>query len=287
MRLGCHLSIAGGLSRALQRAQGLGCQSLQIFVQNPRAWKGRQVPEAEIEAFIALRRQTGINPLVVHLSYLPNLAASEALLSQRSRHRLRQELALAARLEADFLVCHPGHASVNDTGVQQVAATVAAAVSQIPPPPLLLLENTAGQGQELGWHISQLDQIIKLSGVPVGLCLDTAHAFAAGYDLRHQVGIDRLLTEIAQGPGLTAIRVIHLNDSRVPLGSRRDRHWHLGQGEIGLVGLRQFLSQADLRPQALILETPKKQPEDDLRNLAIARLLLRRPQGLISSLAQT
>ncbi|MBW2135616.1 MAG: deoxyribonuclease IV [Deltaproteobacteria bacterium] len=283
MRFGFHLSIAGGLSQALRRAQALGCQSLQIFVQNPRTWRWRPVPDLEIEKFIALRRQIGLAPLVVHLSYLPNLGASEAALYQRSRDRLQRELELAAQLKADFLVCHPGHALVPDGSLDRVAAALAAAVSRIPPPPLILIENTAGQGRELGWQIWQLNKIIEFSQVPVGLCLDTAHAFAAGYDLRQMAGINRLADEIAQGTGLTALKVVHLNDSRARLGSYCDRHWHLGQGEIGLAGLRQFLNHAAFTPQAIILETPTKHADDDPRNLAVARSLLR-PPTLISPL---
>ncbi|MFP3869015.1 MAG: deoxyribonuclease IV [Desulfobacteraceae bacterium] len=287
MRLGFHLSIAGGLSQALHRAQALGCQSLQIFVQNPRTWRWRPVPDAEIEKFIALRSQLGITPLVVHLSYLPNLGASEAGLGQRSRDRLQLELDLAAQLKADFLVCHPGHSLVENLGLQRVAAVLAAAVSQIPPPPLILLENTAGQRRELGWQIRQLKKIIELSQVPLGLCLDTAHAFAAGYDLRHRAGINHLEDEIARGPGFAALKLIHLNDSRTPQGSRCDRHWHLGQGEIGLTGLRQFLNHFAGTAQAIILETPKKHAEDDPRNLAVAQALLKPPAPLKSLASPT
>jgi deoxyribonuclease-4 len=273
MRLGFHLSIAGSLLRAITQAQVLGCQALQIFVQNPRAWKWRDFPGKEIDAFVAARRQAGLGPLAVHLTYLPNLASVDVTLYKKSRERLARELALAQDLEADYLICHPGHAPLEQKNLHRVARALAAAVDQTPPPPLVLLENTAGQGQELGWNPEQLGLIMRLAGVPLGFCLDTSHAFGAGYDLRHPAGVARLLAETARGPGLESIKIIHLNDSRAPLGSRRDRHAHLGLGSIGLEGFRQLLTHPWLRPLAAIMETPKRHQADEWRNLLTARSL--------------
>lgn len=274
MRLGFHLSIAGSLLRAIKQARVLGCQALQIFIQNPRAWKWRDLPSEEIEAFVSARRLAGLGPLAVHLTYLPNLASVDAALYQKSRERLGRELALARDLEADYLICHPGHAPLEPESFPRVARALAAAVDRIPPPPLVLLENTAGQGQELGWRQEQLGLIMRLAGVPLGLCLDTSHAFAAGYDLRHPGGVARLLAETAQGPGLESIKIIHLNDSLAPLGSRRDRHTHLGLGAIGLNGFRQLFAHPWLRPHAAIMETPKRHQADEWRNLLTARSLI-------------
>jgi len=274
MRLGFHLSIAGSLLRAIKQARVLGCQALQIFIQNPRSWKWRRLPRPEIEAFVAARRLAGLGPLAVHLTYLPNLASVDTALYRRSQERCGQELALARDLGADYLICHPGHAPLLLESFQRVARALAAAVDQIPPPPLVLLENTAGQGQELGWQPEQLGLIMRQAGVPLGLCLDTSHAFGAGYDLRHPAGVERLLREIARGPGLDRLKIIHLNDSRAPLGSRRDRHAHLGLGTIGLEGFRQFFSHPWLRPDAAIMETPKRHQGDEWRNLLTARSLI-------------
>ncbi len=273
MRLGFHLSIAGSLLRALQEARVLGCQALQIFIQNPRSWKWREVAPETVGDFTAARRRLGLGPLMVHLSYLPNLAALDPQLQQRSTARLCRELALARDLEADYLVTHPGHGPLELASMQRVAQALALAVTLVPPPPLVLLENTAGQGLELGWRIQHLAQIIQLSGVPLGLCLDTAHAFASGYDLSHSQGVSGLLAEIARGPGLALLKMLHLNDSKAPFNSRRDRHWHLGRGAIGLGGLRQFLAHPWLRPEAAIMETPKKHRSDDWQNLLTARSL--------------
>ncbi len=147
-------------------------------------------------------------------------------------------------------------------------------VSELPPPPLILLENTSGQKNELGHKIFHLQHIITLSRVPVGICLDTAHAFAAGYNLRLAAGRKLLLQEITSGPGLQALKLIHLNDALFPCDSHRDRHWHLGQGTIGLQGMKKFLHSVSPWVEGVILETPKKNQDDDARNLAVARKIL-------------
>jgi len=200
MRLGFHLSIAGSLLKAISQAERLGCQALQIFVQNPRGWKWRPRPPADLRAFCSARRRAGLGPLVVHLGYLPNLAAADPGLYHKSAERLAQELILARELEADYLVTHPGHGALTGASFRLAAAALAGAVYRIPPPPLVLLENTAGQGRELGWRLGHLHRIIELSGVELGLCLDTAHAFAAGYDLRCAAGVAQLLGKSPGAP---------------------------------------------------------------------------------------
>jgi deoxyribonuclease IV len=273
MRLGFHLSIAGSLLRAVHQAQVLGCQALQIFVQNPRGWKWRPVGPVAIRDFSRARRRAGLAPLVVHLGYLPNLATADPALYALSTERLRRELDLARALGADYLVAHPGHGPLAEASFDRVAQALALAVSQAPPPPLVLLENTAGQGQELGWRFEHLARIITKSGVPLGLCLDTAHAYGAGYDLSGPPGVARLLADLSRGPGLAALKIIHLNDSRVPLNSRRDRHWHLGRGAIGLAGLRHLFAHPLFKPEAAIMETPKTQQSHEWYNLLVARSL--------------
>ncbi len=274
MRLGFHLSIAGSLLRAVHEATALGCQALQLFVQNPRSWRWRQPEAAEISAFRQARRGAGLTPLVVHLSYLPNLAAVDPELSARSGERLTRELALARDLDAEYLVCHPGHGPLEDATWSRIARILATAVEQVPPPPLVLLENTAGQGAEVGFHPSQLGRLMELSGVPLGVCLDTAHAAGAGYDLGHPAGVSRLLADMASGPGLERLKVIHLNDSRTAIGSRRDRHTHLGRGSIGLAGFHHFFSHPLLRAEAVIMETPRRHVSDEWLNLLTARTLV-------------
>jgi deoxyribonuclease-4 len=280
MRLGFHLSIAGSLLRALNEASVLGCQALQIFIQNPRSWKWRQPAALAIREFTAARRRLGLGPLVVHLSYLPNLAAADPQLYALSTARLERELALARDLEADYLVVHPGHGEPAAASWQRAAGALNRAVNRVPPPPLVLLENTAGQGRQLGWRLDQLTEVMALSGVPLGLCLDTAHAWGAGYDLTSFAGASRLLAAIAGGPGLSRLKVLHLNDSKAPLGSRRDRHTHLGLGTMGVGGLKQFFSHPWLAAAAAILETPRRHQADEWRNFLTARSLVAGPRLL-------
>ena len=274
MKLGMHLSIAGGLPKSLDRAQVLGCQALQIFLQNPRGWRWRPVPRLEINNFLEKRQLHGIGLVIAHLSYLPNLAAADEPLYCRSWERLRQELTLGKSLGLDYLVCHPGHASADAVSFGRLASGLHRLVSELPPPPLILLENTSGQKNELGHKIFHLQHIITLSRVPVGLCLDTAHAFAAGYNLRLAAGRKLLLQEITVGSGLQALKLIHLNDALFPCDSHRDRHWHLGQGTIGLQGMKKLLRCVFPWVEGVILETPKKNEYDDARNLAVARRIL-------------
>ncbi|MCL6622605.1 MAG: deoxyribonuclease IV [Syntrophobacterales bacterium] len=277
MRLGFHLSIAGSYRRALAEARSLGCQAVQIFVQNPRSWRWREPEARDLAAFRQARRHAGVWPLVVHLTYLPNLAATEPELARRSRERLLGELRLARELGAEYLVCHPGHGPREPATFRRVADLLADAVREIPPPPLLLLENTAGQGREIGSRMADLTLLKEWSGVPLGLCLDTAHALGAGYDLGKAAGVEGLLAEVARGPGLAALRVIHLNDSQAPAGSRRDRHQHLGRGCLGLAGLRYLLGHPALRVEAVIMETPRRRPVDEWLNLLTARSLVPGP----------
>ncbi len=269
--LGLHLSIAGGLPQALVRASALGCGALQLFVQNPRSWRERPVPEVEVIRFREERQRRHLDIVVAHLSYLPNLAASDEVLWQRSWARLRSELALAKALGVDYLVCHPGHAADAPAGRERLLAGLDATLAALPPPPLLLLENTAGQRNTLGADLRELGQLLTACQAPLGLCLDTAHAFAAGYNLRHAAQRRQLLAEIASGPGLDTLKLIHLNDSLYPCGSRRDRHWHLGAGKIGSAALGAMLRHYIGQVAAIILETPQQEPGDDARNLAIAR----------------
>ena len=272
MRLGFHLSIAGSLCRAVYQAQVLGCQALQIFVQNPRGWKWRPVAPAAIQDFSRARFQAGLGPLVVHLGYLPNLATADPALYALSTQRLSRELELARALKADYLVVHPGHGPLQEASFALVARALALAVSQVPPPPLVLLENTAGQGQELGWRFEHLSRIITASGVPLGLCLDTAHAHGAGFDLSTPRGRPAV-GRPGPGAGTGRVKIVHLNDSRVPLNSRRDRHWHLGRGAIGLPGLRHFIVPPLAQARGRHHGNPEPHQAYEWYNLLVARSL--------------
>jgi deoxyribonuclease-4 len=274
-RIGLHTSISGGLPRALDRAWALRCTALQIFSASPRSWSRDQhsLPDEQVRAFRKRRRELGIRPLVVHANYLMNLAASRPDLYAASIRSLHHELLRAQQIEADYLVVHPGSRGDDalEAAIDRVARAIRRASVGIQNPPRILLENTAGQGSALGARLEELQWLLQAVPPPViGVCLDTAHLFAAGYDLRSPAGLRDCLEEAEQTIGLTRVPVIHLNDSKAGLGSRRDRHEHLGQGQIGVQGLRRTLRHPRLQHCAFLLETPLEQPGDDWRNMRLA-----------------
>lgn len=281
MRLGFHLSIGKGLPALLTTARRVGCEALQIFGRNPRQWRSHRFTAAEIETFARQRPRSGIAPLVVHLSYLPNLASPDAELYQRSRTVLEQEWRLAGQLGAEYLVVHPGHrlGLGPEPAHERIAAAVAGVLAELDPVtdyPMLLLENASGQGSEVGARLAELRQIRTRIGSRadrVGYCLDTAHALAAGYPLHRRRGLKDFLASVRLELGLDQVRLLHLNDSKAPCGSRIDRHWHLACGVIGADGFRRILQAPDLQPIPAVMETPKKSLEDDLSNLYRARRL--------------
>jgi deoxyribonuclease-4 len=256
-RLGVHTSIQGGLSRALLRAQALGCSAVQIFTHSPRGWTLRPISARQARGFQALRKELRLSPLCVHASYLVHLASSSALVRRRSVWLLRKELQRAQALAAEYLIVHVGPEP------SALRACLKEALREGPFRVGLLLENTA-KGPSPG-TLLELAQEVGARG----LCLDSCHAFAQGYDLRSPRGLGSLLKELPP----EAVRLIHLNDSRAPLGSGIDRHAHLGRGHIGLEGLRALLQAYPQVP--VILETPRRNDRDDLRNLQQARELIR------------
>ncbi len=279
-RLGFHLSIGKGLSGVLAAATKLGCDAVQIFGRNPRQWRCHRFTSAEIAVFARQRRRLGIRPLAVHLSYLPNLAAGDEALYQKSCRALQQEWALVQELGAEYLVLHPGH-SMGLAPVEaqrRIARAIRSLFATADPGastgPMVLLENAAGQGSEVGARFGELSRIRVLTGVyaaRVGYCLDTAHAFAAGYPLHDRHGLRRTVENLALQWGLEQIKLMHLNDSKTPCGSRVDRHWHVGCGAIGDAGFRRLLRCEALRKIPAIMETPKHSPDDDRANMDRAR----------------
>jgi len=275
VRLGIHASIVGELAHALREASALGCQTVQLFSRNPRGWRARPLEAAEIRAFRRERERAGIDPVVIHAPYLLNLAAPDPEVRERSIVALRQEIRRAVQLGADYLVLHPGSAAGRsvEEGIRACARAVRRAMRDLALDSLsLLLENTAGQGSQIGWRFEHLAALLdELEGLPVGVCVDTAHAFAAGYDLATDVGFAEMLAQLRATVGLERVRVLHLNDTRVVRGGRVDRHWHLGEGNLGADAFRRILATAAFRGCPLILETPRKTLDDDRRNLARVR----------------
>ncbi|MDX1501139.1 MAG: deoxyribonuclease IV [Thermoanaerobaculia bacterium] len=257
-RLGAHVSAAGGVHRALERARAAGCETAQIFVKSPNRWRGPEIADTAAAAFRDGRGDLP-GPVVAHAAYLVNLAATDRTVLRRSRRALADELRRCDLLGVDALVVHPGaHLGAGpERGVARVARSVRRVLDEHPPDCRLLLENTAGQGTVLGRHLEELTAMLGAIRRPrVGVCIDTCHAFAAGYPVHTRRGYDRFWDEVDEKIGLAAVGCLHLNDSRFPLGSRRDRHANLGDGEIGPASFRRLVGDPRLLEVPMILETP-------------------------------
>jgi len=274
IRIGIHTSIAGDIAQALDMAAGLGANALQIFSSSPRMWdRGTsRVSEADAERFRTRRKELALGPLVIHSNYLINLASPNPVLRARSMQAFHQEIVRALALGADYLVLHPGSALGADR-----ASAIAAVVQGLKQAARglklgdlrILLENTAGQGSCLGSNFGELKAIIDgCPELPLGVCVDTAHLFASGFDIRTEAGLEATLQEIERTIGLDRVAVVHMNDSKAALGSRVDRHEHIGKGKIGIDAFRRILSHPLLAHCAFILETPIDRPGDDKRNVA-------------------
>ena len=282
MRIGIHTSIAGSYLNALESARKLGCNALQIFSASPRMWQGgpARIPEMDAAAFRARREQLRLGPLVVHANYLINLAAAQPMLRTRSIQAFQDELVRAMALGADFLVVHPGARGEGSAG--QAIATIIESVKQATKHVRLdglkiLLENTAGMGSAIGARLDEIREILAgLREVPAGACLDTAHLFAAGYDIRSESGLQKTIARIDETVGLENVPVFHVNDSKVALGARVDRHAHIGRGKIGAEAFARLLRHPRLSSwppeglagRAFLAETPIDDPGDDRRNVA-------------------
>jgi deoxyribonuclease-4 len=279
--LGAHVSVAGGMPTAIERATALGCTAAQVFVKNANQWQGRELPEEEVATFRAARAASRVGPLVAHASYLINLCSADPALLARSREALVDELCRCARLGVDGLVLHPGaHLGAGEeAGIDRVAASLDAVLSTLPDVSTrVLLENTAGQGSCLGYRLEHLASIRAQVASPhrVGVCLDTCHAFAAGYAIHKRQGYEDFVTEIEELLGLPAVGCFHLNDSVRPFNSRRDRHAHIGEGEIGLAAFARLLHDPRLRAIPMVLETePGDEMEGHRRDLERLRGLKR------------
>ena len=276
--LGAHVSVAGGAEKAVARATDLGCDAFQIFVKSPNRWSNAPRPEAESAAFRDAREAAGL-PAVAHAGYLVNLASPKEEVRAKSRDALADELRRCAALGVPGLVLHPGAPQDDgrEVGIERVAQGLDAVHAEVGASPVrVLLENTAGQGSTLGVSVGELRAILERIDAPgrVGVCLDTCHAFAAGYDLGGD-GYDRLLDELADGPGLDALACWHLNDSKFPRGKRRDRHANIGDGELGLAPFARLLRDDRFGETPMILETPLGDDEQGhARDLATLRSLL-------------
>lgn len=276
-RIGVHASIAGGVHLALERASELGCNTVQIFSHNPRQWLVKPIPEDSAARFRELKKALDIRPVFVHTSYLINLAASDRQVFDKSVELLAQEMDLADALDAEYVILHTGSASGEDPASARGRAVDALGMVSGKGrwKAGLLLENTAGERGDISSRIADLGELIEKTDSPLiaGICLDTCHAFAAGYDIAGTKGAEMLAGEMKRHLGTKGVKLIHLNDSRKGLASGVDRHEHLGEGGIGKAGLKRLVNHPAFIGVPLILETPKQNEDDDPRNLKSASAL--------------
>ena len=286
--LGAHMSIAGGLPRAVDRARASRCEALQIFTKSAGQWRARPLPPEEIAEFKRRVAASGIRSVVAHNSYLINVATAQPELRQQSIAALREEIDRARVLGLDGLVMHPGSytSGTEKDGLRLIAEALAGLLTDMSGETMILLEGTAGQGTNLGHRFEHLADILdRLQGhLRVGVCLDTCHLLAAGYDICSPDGYQRTFDEFDRLVGLDRLRAFHLNDSKKPCGSRVDRHEHIGKGCLGLEPFRMLLNDPRFAGLPMLLETPKLEtPESrrrsdldpwDARNLRTLRRLI-------------
>jgi len=274
------MSIAGGVDQALLRGRSVGCETVQIFVKSPNRWAPRPLPEEEIARFRQAQAETGIDPVFAHDSYLNNVATPDPELWTKSLAGLLEEVEHSEALGLPYLVMHPGAHMTSGAG--EGLARIAQALDEIHARTpgyrvRILLENTAGQGTVLGGRLAELGEIMRRVRAPerLGVCFDTCHAFAAGYDLRSPEGYEATMAELKAAVGLARVLAFHLNDAAGRLGGHRDRHAHIGQGELGLGAFRRLLNDRRWQDRPMVLETDKSPDmHEDVENLARLRSLL-------------
>ncbi len=278
MRFGFHISISGGFSRVVEKAKIRGCETIQFFSRNPRGWKYDPLNKKDIEAFRTSTQSSSLFPLFLHLPYLPNIASKDSKFYNRSIDSMVIDLERAEQLGAHYLIIHIGHRmeSTEDQAIEAVAYAMNQAFEKVKNPVMLLLENTAGQGTEIGYEFGQIKKIIERveQRDRIGICLDIAHAFEAGYDFSNEHGIEKTIKSFDQTIGLKRLHLLHLNDSKTPLGSKKDRHWHIGEGYIGMEGFRYLVNHPLLKHLPGIMETPRKDTVEDLKNMKVIRDLV-------------
>jgi len=278
--LGAHMSIAGGLHLAFDRIQEVQGESLQIFLSNQRQWQTVPLTSQMVEDFRQQWKENDYMPVAAHDSYLINLAAPDPKTLEKSVAAFADELQRAATLGIPFLITHPGsHRGEGvEAGLERFVENMDRAITRSKTSTVMvLIENTAGQGTNLGSTFEEISFIISESQYAdgLGVCFDTSHAFAAGYDIRTRVTYEGTLSKFDQIIGLERLKFFHINDSKRPLDSRVDRHEHIGEGEIGLAGFRLLLNDPRFRQHPMVLETPKgKELKEDKKNLKVLRSLI-------------
>ncbi len=271
--LGAHMPITKGLTEAIEDGESLGCTTIQIFTKSSRQWKGKTLSQSNISAFRARHKQSPIGPIMAHASYLINIGSPNPLTLEKSIDALREELKRCDDLGVDFLVFHPGSAlkSTEEECINKIAESINTVFDSIKTTSMLLLETTAGQGTNVGYTFEHLRDIIKQikDKSRIGVCLDTCHIYAAGYDLSNEKTYNNVWRNFESIVGLRYLKAIHLNDSAQGLGSKKDRHAHIGKGQIGMEGFRLLMNDPQLFNIPKVLETPKDSLKEDAINLGL------------------
>jgi deoxyribonuclease-4 len=279
MILGAHMPISGGIWKAFARGEDVGCQTMQIFSKNQRQWQAKPYTDDDIAAYKNEQDRTGIGPVIVHTSYLINLASPDDSLWERSIDALTDEMQRSEALDISHVVLHPGShtGSGEEAGLRRIADGLNRIFdSGTAEPVMVLLETTAGQGSVLGYRFEHLASLFEMSSHPerLGVCVDTCHIFAAGYNICTEEAYTETFSAFDRTIGLEHLKVFHLNDSKHELGSRKDRHDHIGQGFLGTDAFRFLVNDSRFHSLPMIIETPKgKDLAEDKENLALLRTL--------------
>lgn len=283
IKIGFHLSLQGGVEKLFKRYFARSCTAFQTFLGSPRSWNVKKFNISWVKEFSEHRKLAKFPPYVVHTKYLLNLASANSIVRAKSIETLHNEYLQAIMLQADFIILHMGSHSNPKIGLELMRDSLEKALYDIAKSkPLLLLENTAGEKNDLGYKLEEIALLIHNLKFPVGVCFDTCHAFQAGYDLTTEKGRTQIISELRHNFSKDKIKVIHLNDSKFPLGSRKDRHEHIFDGYIGALNMAKFLMNSMFKNITVIFETPQSQgidnPKLDNKNLlylknAFAKLL--------------
>lgn len=278
MRFGFHISIGGGFKNVVERALKKQCQTIQLFSRNPRGWDFSALDQDDIIEFQKAVKKADISPVFVHMPYLPNLATRDKELFKHSVSSLTTELERCEIIGAQFLIMHIGKGleSSEEQALTKVSEGINKAFQKVNNSIILLLENTAGMGSEVGYNFTQIKEIFNRveDKERLGVLIDTAHIFEAGYPIHTKEGLDKTLKEFDELIGLKRLHLLHLNDSKTDLGSRVDRHWHIGEGKIGLEGFRNIINHPLLKHLPGIMETPRKDDKEDLKNMKVIKSLV-------------
>jgi len=268
MKIGFHVSIAGGIDNSINRARELGINTFQIFTRNPRMWKAREITVEEIDNFKKKRIEYDMEPVFSHMPYLPNFATPREEVYEKSLKTLDKEIRNCNSLGITFIVTHLGShlGSGKKEGKRRIINAINNITSKFQETPEILLENSSGKTNEIGSNFQEIASIMDEVDNKTGLCLDTCHAFAEGYDIKSIKGLERVITSIEDIIGWKNLRLIHLNDSKGELGSKIDRHEHIGLGKIGEDGFTNILNSR-LASKPIIMETPIDNIRDDKGNL--------------------